>query len=419
MSESIEEVLKQSYTKHTNRTLNIFWLGFAIYTASYALSTSTTVDYIICQFFQLIGIAMFVPSAIKLIEWKFTNEYLKTVFILYCFWQLTIIFRGFPLDYSSIKVLLFDAEMGLFRFFAPLILLFPKNLLYYNKMTKVVLFFGLLFLVYDVLFIDNLLNLDYENTSSKFTYEHFVKALSAACGIILLTFPYHSKRVKLFALLVLIVSVLFAVYRARRALIIISLAPIMMYYIMYLYTQKKKGLLLFVSFLFGIFVILLGVDSLSGKTPGIFRLLTERGAEDTRSGVEKSFYQDMEPIDWVVGKGISGTYYSPNIDIDSKTDYRDMIETDYLNIILKGGIISFALLLMIAIPALIKGFFHSKNILSKAAAVWILLWLLETYPATVSTFSMHYLLFWVAIGICNSNIVREIPEKELVKIFSN
>ncbi len=418
MSESFENILKSNYKIKTSRNLNLFWLGFTIYTAFFALSTTTTVNYIICQFFQLIGIAMFMISAVKLLDWKFKNEYLKILFLIYCIWQLTVVLRGIALDYSSIKVMLFDAESGLFRYFAPLILLFPKNLLYYKKVVLVILTLGAIFLLYDVAFIGNLMDLDYENNNTKFTYEHFVKILSVPSGIILLTLIYQKKKVKYFAYLVMIVSLLFAAYRARRALIIMSASPLVISYILDLYAKKKNFVIALIPFILIFFALNFGGANFGIKLPDIFTLLNERGTEDTRTGVEIYFYKDMTTTDWIIGKGINGTYFCPDIDLGTNTDYRSMIETDYLNIILKGGIISLALVLLIAIPAFIKGMFFSNNILSKAAAIWILLWILELYPANVTTFSLHYLLLWISIGICYSDVTREVSDKELVRIFS-
>ena len=417
MTNDLETVLRLYSKKHTNKALDFFWIGFLIYSASFALSTTTTVNYIICQLFQIIGILIFVPSAIKLIEWKFTNSYLKFLFIIYCMWQLSVIIRGFDLDYRNIKVMLFDAESGLFRFFVPLVLLFPKNLLYYKKSVKVILVLGMLFIVYDILFYKNLTNLDYENVNTKFTYEHFVKILSVSSGLILMTFPYQTNRSKYIALAVLVISVFFSILRARRALLIMSFSPLLISYILLLYTQNKKNAIIFFSILFVGFIVLFSYKNYNANTPGIFRLLSDRATSDTRSGVEMFFYRDLTTQDWIIGKGINGKYYCPDIDLGSVTDYRYMIETDYLNTILKGGIISLGLMLLIAIPAIILGLFYSKNILSKAAAIWILLWVIELYPASVSTFSMHHILMWISIGICYSTIIRRIPEKTLVKIF--
>ena len=418
MTDDIENILEVSKKEYTGKLLNIFWTGFVIYTAFFVLSTTTTVNYIICQFFQLTGLVLFVPSAIKLIDWKFSNQYLKVLFIIYCSWQLTIILRGFSFDYTNIKVMLFDAESGLLRFLVPLILLFPKNLLYYKKIVLVIVILGALFLLYDIVFIHNLLNLDYENTDTKFTYEHFVKILSVPSGIILLTLIYQKKRIRYLAFVVIITSILFAIIRARRALLIMTISPLLISYILYLYSQKKNFIIALVPFIVGMLLFTFSGNENDKNTPAIFRLLSDRGTEDTRTGVEIFFYKDMSTLNWIIGKGINGKYYCPDIDLGKNTDYRSMIETDYLYIILKGGVISLALLLLIAIPSLIKGFFYSENILSKAAAIWILLWLIELYPANVSSFSLHYLLFWISIGICNSNIIRKIPEKTLIKIFS-
>ncbi len=418
MTENLETILESNYKIKTSKDLTNFWIGFTVYTAFFALSTTTTVSYIVCQVFQLVGIVLFIPAAIKIMSWKFTNEYLQNVFAIYCVWQLTVIARGFHFDYSSVKVLLFDAQSGLFLYLAPLILLFPKNLLYYKKIVFVIIALGLLFLLYDVAFIGNITNLDYENNNTKFTYESFVKMLSVPSGIILLTFVYQKKKVSFIAFVVIIVSILFAVYRARRGLIIMTLTPLIVSYILYLYSQKKNFLIALVPFLLIFLVVNFAGNTFDKNTPKIFNLISERGTQDTRTGVEMCFYKDMTAVDWVIGKGINGKYYCPDIDLGVKTDYRSTIETDYLNIILKGGIVSLALVLLIAIPAFIKGLFYSMNILSKAAGIWILLWLMELYPANVTTFSLHYLLLWISIGICYSNVISEASDNELVSIFS-
>jgi hypothetical protein len=150
-----------------------------------------------------------------------------------------------------------------------------------------------------------------------------------------------------------------------------------------------------------------------------FSSFKSRVKEDTRTAVEECFYNDMKATDWIIGRGINGEYYCPDIVPDSKSDYRPIIETDYLNIILKGGIISFLLFLLITVPAAIKGIFYSSNNFSKAAGFWILMWLMNLYPTTVVTFSLNYILLWVAVGVCYNKTIRSIPE-ELMKIyFSN
>ena len=105
----------------------------------------------------------------------------------------------------------------------------------------------------------------------------------------------------------------------------------------------------------------------------------------------------------LIGKGINGKYYCPGIDKDDTTGYRTVIETDYLQLILNGGLVFLILLLLILIPAIILGIFYSKNMLSKAAAIWILLWICYLYPARVTTFSLHYILVWISVGFVIQN----------------
>ena len=98
------------------------------------------------------------------------------------------------------------------------------------------------------------------------------------------------------------------------------------------------------------------------KNFGIFNFLVERGNEDTRTGVEDAMKDDMSSTDWIWGKGFDGEYYCPNIDDLDTRGYRAFVETGFLQIMLKGGIGSLALLLLILIPAMWQGITKGKNI---------------------------------------------------------
>jgi hypothetical protein len=150
----------------------------------------------------------------------------------------------------------------------------------------------------------------------------------------------------------------------------------------------------------------------------LFGYLLERGDEDTRSAVEIYFYDDMKTKDWIIGKGINGEYFAPDIEKEQLTNYRSNIETGYLQTILKGGLISLGLFILIAVPALLKGIFYSRNILSKAAGIWILMALINSYPSTVNTFTLRYLLVWISIGICYSKEIRQMENSYIKDIIN-
>lgn len=404
-----------SLDRKSNQRINIFWLGFIIYTIAYTISTTDFVNNKICIAFQVLGLFLFIPPLFSLLRFKFDNKYAKNIFILYLGWVLLIILRGFLFDYEFLKRMFFDAYEGIFLYFVPLVLLFPRNLTFYKKIFNVIAILGIIYIIFDIIFVKTLLNPDPMDNTSQGAAEFFSKNLSIPCGFLLLTFFYHSNRKKYLASFIILLTLVIAVVRARRALTFMCLTIFIFGIFVYYYANKGKILKILTFLMLVAFFSYIGFQVFNKNKNGIFSLITERADEDTRTGVELYFYADMNTKDWIIGKGINGQYFNPGIDSDF--NYRNGIETDYLNIILKGGIVSLSLLLLIAIPAIYKGVFTSKNILSKAAGLWILLWILNLYPAPVTKFTLNYMLVWVSIGICYSSKIRNMPEIELKTYF--
>jgi hypothetical protein len=125
----------------------------------------------------------------------------------------------------------------------------------------------------------------------------------------------------------------------------------------------------------------------------------------------------MSTTDYIIGKGLSGTYYCPGIDQGTNSNYRSIIETGYLNMVLKGGVVYLTLWLLMAVSAIYYGIFRSKNFLAKAGAIWISLFLLFHYPTTINTFTLQYFIFWIAIDICYSRQFRNLPEAIIQSYF--
>jgi hypothetical protein len=407
------------FDEGANRNFNYFFAGFILYTSAFIYSTIDLKNYVIALPFQSIGIVAMIFYGIKLIKPNIHNKYLFILFTIYCIWFLLVIIRGFLPNYQFIKDLLFDAEHGLLLYLLPLVLLFPQNIFFYKKLFTVIVILAGIFIVYDLVFLNKLLNVSNYFTdlsSPQYAYEHFVKSLSVTSGFLILTYRYQPVRVRWFSLLVALTAILFAIIRARRGLLFLSICPLVIGSIIYAIMEKKKLLFL------GIYVVIISIFMATSfkknsTDNGIFGLLVDRVDADSRSPVEHCFYADMKTTDWIIGRGMNGQYYCPDIDLKDKTGYRDVIETDYLNIILKGGLISITLLLLITIPAIIKGLFFSKNLFCKAAAIWILLWLIDLYPSTVNTFTLNYLLVWISIGICYNKTFLDIPESLMTQYF--
>ncbi len=394
---------------------DVFLAGFLLYSLGFSFSYAEKLSYVTCQLIQIAGLALLFVSALKLVRLHAVNRLMRLGLFLYFSWSALVIGRGFLLEADFVKFLLFDAWFGMMPYLAPLILLFSLDLWAVKRIFWLILLLGFCFLAFNAFFIDRLIIPETTDLFNKTIVEIFSKTLAIPAGFILLTYPYHSRRVNMAALVVLLAALALGLLKARRGLVIMAAAPLFISCALYLVHSRAKLLLAVISVLFAVVLGVYGVRSF-GKG-ALFSSVKERGMEDTRSNVEKRFYADMKPLDWVIGRGINGTYYIPGF-LEDGSDFRSVIETDYLNIILKGGAISLGLLLGIALPAMFLGIFRSKNLLSKAAGIWIFLWILNLYPSTVFAFTMNYLLVWVGIRICLSKALRSIPDEALTCFFT-
>jgi hypothetical protein len=398
--------------------LNLFWCGFMLYFLAYTLTT--TLIYIKItqlQLLQVIGIMVFVYAAINIIKFRIKDAYLKNLFVALMLWYITIIARGFTFDSDSIKEQLFEVGTGIFIYFVPLVLLFPQNFGSYKKIFKVALISAVFYIIYFSIFFKDLFNPDRKSTLSQGMAEAF-SGLSFTCGFVLFTYIYHQKKERLFAFGIMLLTLLLAVYRARRGTILMCVSSLLFFLMMYLIVSKKTFMVIYLAVFIAVIAALFYSNLYNQTNFGPFNFLIERGDEDTRTGVEVLFKEDMTTTDWIIGKGLKGEYYCPNIDDLDSRGYRPVIETGYLQIILKGGLISLGLLLLILVPALIKGLFYSKNVLSKACGMWILLWILYLYPTVGNTVSLNYMLVWTGVGICYSKKFRNLSDAQVKEFLA-
>jgi hypothetical protein len=395
------------------KALKYFWIGFILYTLGYTFS-SVDVTYLVCQPMQILGMALFVGSSVFLVHFRFENKYLRFIYILYLVWLVTIVVRGFEFRLSYVEFSLYQDYLGIFPYFAPLILLFPQTIFSFQKIFNVIIVLGVVCVLLEGVFVRQLINRDITDITSKAIMENLAKHLALPSTFLLLTYSYQSKKIKILALAVSILTMLFAIIRARRGLIFTIAIPMAFAYMISLLASKKRASIILASLFAALLIGVYGLQFFSQSS--LFSSLKSRADEDTRSGVEDCFKSDMKTSDWIIGKGINGQYYCPGVDVDSITGYRSVIETDYENVILKGGLISLSLLLLITLPAAIKGIFFSKNILTRAAGFWIFAWILSLYPSTGVVFTINYLILWLCVAICYNKGIRELPE-DLMKFY--
>jgi hypothetical protein len=413
------DVSKTEKSKRSSVAWNFFWIGFLVYTIAYSYP-GITISLKYLQPFQILGILLFVPSGIYLIKWSFESNYLKIVFLFYLLWSVVIIFRGFTVEYEFLKSLLFTAPFSIFIYFAPLILIFRDTEANLKKLVYVIIVLNLAFVVYVILFNKIIISgISGFYRLPSWVTETFTHFLSLPAAFILLTYLYHKKSSIFFSLFILVITFVIVTIRARRGLMLMSLSFMIASYLVYYFTNKGNVLKVIISIGLLAFVIFYSYVTYSRHQYGTFGLITNRIDEDTRKGVVDYFYDDMSTRDLILGRGINGQYYCPGIDETkgSVTVMRSVIETGYLQIVLKGGFISLVIYLLITVPALFIGLFNSKNVLTKASAIWILLYTIFLYPTYVNMFSLTYLIIWISVGICYSKTIRGKSNEEIGLLF--
>src|SRR5690554_4707074 len=120
-------------TSQELKAINLFWIGFILHSVGYTLSSTYIINVIIFQAVHLLGLGLFVYGTIRLIKLKFESLYLQFFFILYMCWTVFVIIRGIEINFYNIKLYLLEPYEGILVYFVPIIVLFPKNLLFYKK----------------------------------------------------------------------------------------------------------------------------------------------------------------------------------------------------------------------------------------------------------------------------------------------
>ena len=407
----------QRYAYYLDKNLKIFFFGIILYTIGAALSATfpSSLVFKIIQVAQLAGLLSVIFATASIIQFRINYSFVGILVVLYFAWTFFILLHGLEYEYQNIKSIFFGEMI---TYFFPVIFFFPKNLKFYKRVFDVIIVLCILFLAMTILYMETVLTYLEENVTDKFVFEYFVKFLGVPAGFVLFTHIYHSKNRNRIAMIVVVCILLIATYRARRALMALSSAHLLIFMVIFYFTSNKKILITCCFAFFLVLAAVYGERLYRENGEELLENVLERGVEDTRSRVETAFIRDFEPIDWIIGRGINGKYWCPNIDLNDNSGYRVMIETDYLNIILKGGIVYLGLILLISIPAAVFALFYSKNLLSKAAGIWIILWVLSLYPLNVYNPDFNHLLFWICVSIGYSKDIRNMSD-ETIRIAFN
>jgi hypothetical protein len=409
MTFQIDSPLWKKPFENKNVEFFLLWFGLTIFVLGRAIIFENE-GSIINLFFnglQLIGLLILFPSLALLLSWNLKSVYLDFFFLLLLLWTLGILLRGLQFDFHFFKSNLVE----IFQNFVPLFLLIPKTKIFIRGLFNAISLHGIIFLIYCIIFFSQISNAG--SREAQFAIESFSHFLAIPSGFILLSQVYHTPKKNILALSVILICFVFAAFNGRRGLTFISASFLVSAYFVFVVSNKGKILKIIISIFMIIFLFFYGREIYLDNQRDFFKELTERLYEKNRSGVEDCLYEDLGTVDWVIGRGVNGKYYCPGIEKGEFSVFRNGIETGYLHIILKGGLISLGIFLLIMVPAVFKGLFFSKNWLAKSSAIYILLSLVFSFPTIINTFSLKYIIMWLAASICFDPNIRHISDEEI------
>lgn len=370
---------------------------------------------------------IFIVCILKHFKWAKINGFIGFSFYFLIFWSYLISFRTFFFDYGELysgNILSVLQKIFSTPLFVPCLMPFlvfyffqsrSLNLRYFVRISVAM---ALLCIIFSPFSLHSILTFNFDLNyygDDGGGYQDFIQ--NSSLGIASLTPPfiliyfkkYITKWNWIVCLLAILITVLITALMARRGGLVVSIAYILAAYMLYILNDKKKRMRYVISFIFvGVIVYMF----LQSKGSDIFSLLIERGDEDTRSGVEYYFYKDMDFESWIFGRGWFGTYYD-----DIFRSQRYAIETGYLSLILRGGLLYLIPYVLVITLSAIKGLFKSNNLMIKSFAIVMLISVLELKPSGWPAFDLKYFVVWLGVYLCNTKQYRLMSENQIERLF--
>lgn len=350
-------------------------------------------------------VLFFIPFILGFQQFKRPSgsKVFNVIYFLLLIWEVYIILAPYLLD----SVILPDGyslrvDYTLPAYFLPLLLLMKKQNYPLDKMLHLLKYVLLLSLIV-AFFNKSFWFEDYAELS----FDDYQEALMRTTplmgllnvGLIILPFSLFvkDKFFKGVTLICTLLCLLFCIVAARRGGLVTGLLYVITYIYFGIFYGKKRipkwviFTLVAMGIAFGIYMLL--SSSLSSY-------LMERGMEDTRSYVELFFLNDFGDnyMDWIFGRGINGAYYCPLF----TPVQRQVIETGFLFMILKGGLVYLLLYILLFAHAIWRGF-RSGNVVLKIMAIELSIRLLTLYPFGLPTFSYTDFFCWIFILYCEAS----------------
>lgn len=395
-------------------------------------------------FYILLGFSLYEPGVYFLTSYKLLSFFMVGVGLLLIFYNLffnKIAFTPFKNSFgvlfnlflvytliTIIRPILFHGESAIemftsffnqyywVAFVVPFVVFLGEKNISLNTIYKFVFIYACIGFLLIVFNFQEIINPPLD--LARGGYHKYVRLINTPKDIlftssfIILTYPFVSTKYKRIGFVAMIIGLLLVTVAARRSSVFMFFVMFVFSFYMYVYKSGRKNRTIRLLFLISlvsavVLTVLMYADS-------VFSIFFNRLDADSRSGVEDMFFADFKgkTLDWFFGRGINGSYYCPGIE---DVDYRRSIETGYLYLILKGGIVYLSMFMYILLKAAYTGFFKTKNRLTQGMALYIVAHILFLYPFGVPSFSFEYIILWVCVLFCMSYTWRIKTDSEIIQ----
>lgn len=326
---------------------------------------------------------------------KFTNF----LYIILALVSVGIIARAdFPSNASDWGLFLVS-KSGILVYVVPFLLLLMPNRMYFGDIIKLFFKSSLFVLPIWLLNISDLVQDDYHGEGIGVFLPFFSAFLLSLTGL-------FSKKEKLLTWFIWSVYLLLMLLNARRNVTFtLVLYGCFSYLMTLLEDWKRKPIKVSMIIIFSVLALLLLQLNMENLTSGAFSRMSHRANEDTRLGVEELFFADFAtspPEDFIFGRGMDGGYFQivKNLDTGEETDNRKGIETGYLHLILKGGLVYAVCVVLIILNAIGCARKDKNTIISRYFIMVMLSYLIDLYTtAPICSYMPRTVIFWFVIGV--------------------
>jgi len=371
----------------------------------------------LCYFFTGISILLILSGLRGASFYMPFRNKMKTVFLVFIFWNIITIIRGIFSDYDLHELNPINTY-GFMAYLMPLIVLIGIKNMDLKDMVKFSAINAILGIISVIIYFRNIFGTSVILLSPE-EYQEYISLLGPTIVLlynatfVFIIFFVLPKKDKYLAFVTVGLLLIILVVAGRRGALLMTGLTIIFAIYTYIFKYKSKGSSKMLKWFFtaavlgSIFLLVyINFDSL-------FSFLIQRGVEDTRATVQDEFFKNFDGnyLDWLFGRGISGTYFTTVFESNME---RGIMESGYLHLILKGGILSLALFVIILINSFIKGFFRSNNVIVKAMALYILIHVVYLYPFGIPMFTLEYLFLWCSVAYCQSAYWRSLSDFQIL-----